>query len=170
MENSLGIDLGSGGLHNRMSEFEIKTTLNDSFEDIPDMVGVNNHMGSILTSNPKIMNWVMEEISKHNFYFLDSRTSASSVAAKTAESFKIPNLSRDIFLDHKQTRKFIQKQFLTLLDIARKKGTAIAIAHPHKVTIDYLSWALARLDEKGVSMATASAIWQLRNPQKRMHQ
>ena len=169
MENSLGIDLGSGGLHDKMSELEIKTTLNNSFTDIPNMVGLNNHMGSVLTSNPKVMRWIMEEISQHNFYFLDSRTSAHSVAAKTAESFNIPNLSRDIFLDHKQTRKFVQKQFLTLLDIAREKGTAVAIAHPHKVTIDYLNWALTKLDEKGISMATASAIWQLRNPQKKMH-
>lgn len=126
-------------------------------------------MGSKLTENTLIMHWIMEEISQYPYFFLDSKTSASSVAAKVAEKFNIPNLTRDVFLDHKQTRKFIQKQFLKLIKIAREKGTAIAIAHPHKVTIDYLSWALPKLDEKGISIATASAIWQIQHPLDTMH-
>jgi len=168
MENTLGLKLGNGGLLETMSEFEIKSTLEQSFNDIPHMVGLNNHMGSKLTTKPKIMAWVMAKVSEYPFFFVDSRTSSDSVAAQTAEEFNIPNLSRDVFLDHKQTRKFIQKQFLKLIEIAREKGTAVAIAHPHKVTVDYLSWALERLDEKGVSIATASAIWHIQNPGKNL--
>jgi hypothetical protein len=89
-----------------------------------------------------------------------------SVAAKMAEQLNIPNLSRDIFLDHVQDREFIQRQFLKLLDIAMEKGTAIAIGHPHPETIEYLTWALSRLDEKGISIASVSNIWQIRHPAK----
>jgi len=170
MENTLGLKLGKGGLLETMSENEIRNTLEKSFKAIPYMVGINNHMGSKLTTKPKIMKWVMAKISEYPFYFLDSRTSSDSVAAKTAEAFNIPNLSRDVFLDHRQTRKFVQKQFLKLIEIAKEKGTAVAIAHPHKVTVDYLSWALERLDKKGISIATASAIWHIQHPGKNLQQ
>jgi len=169
MENQLGLELGTGGLLETMSEQEIKKTLSQSFKAIPNMIGINNHMGSKLTSKPKIMKWVMEQVQQHPFYFVDSRTSSDSVAAQIAEEFHIPNLSRDVFLDHKQTRKFVQKQFLKLIKIAKEKGTAVAIAHPHKVTVDYLSWALPKLDEKGVRIATISALWHIQHPNKEMH-
>ncbi len=169
MENLLGLQLGKGGLHENMSEQEIKSTLANSFKAIPNMIGINNHMGSKLTTKPKIMKWVMEQVKQHPFYFVDSRTSANSVAAQTAEEYQIPNLTRDVFLDHKQTRKFVQKQFLKLIEIAKVKGTAIAIAHPHKVTVDYLSWALPKLDEKGIRLATVSAIWHIQHPHQQMH-
>jgi polysaccharide deacetylase 2 family uncharacterized protein YibQ len=169
MENQLGLKLGIGGLRETMSEQEIKSTLSQSFKAIPNMIGVNNHMGSKLTTKPKIMKWVMEEVQQHPFYFVDSRTTANSVAAQTAEEFHIPTLSRDIFLDHFQTREFVQEQFLRLIKIARQKGTAIAIAHPHKVTVDYLSWALPKLDEKGIRIATISALWHIQHPYKTMH-
>ena len=169
MENQLGLALGIGGLNETMSEQEIKSTLSQSFKAIPNMIGINNHMGSKLTASPKIMTWVMEKIQQHPFYFVDSRTSADSVAAQTAEKFQIPTLSRDVFLDHHQTRHFVQKQFLKLIKIAKEKGTAVAIAHPHKVTVDYLSWALPKLDEKGVRIATISALWHIQHPDKEMH-
>ena len=169
MENQLGLELGIGGLIETMSEQEIKNTLSQSFKAIPQMIGINNHMGSKLTTKPKIMKWVMEKVQQHPFYFVDSRTSADSVAAQTAEKFQIPTLSRDVFLDHYQTRNFVQKQFLKLIKIAKEKGTAVAIAHPHKVTVDYLSWALPKLDEKGVRIATISALWHIQHPDKEMH-
>jgi len=169
MENQRGLELGIGGLLETMSEKEIKSTLSQSFKAIPNMIGINNHMGSKLTTKPKIMKWVMEKVQQHPFYFVDSRTSADSIAAQTAEEFQIPTLSRDVFLDHRQTRNFVQKQFLKLIKIAKEKGTAVAIAHPHKVTVDYLSWALPKLDEKGVRIATISALWHIQHPDKEMH-
>ncbi|WP_068553865.1 MULTISPECIES: divergent polysaccharide deacetylase family protein [unclassified Oleiphilus] len=168
MQNKLGIKLGKGGLTESMSEMQIKQTLRKSFISIPHMVGLNNHMGSQLTTQNKVMEWVMETVKQHPFFFLDSRTSANSVAAKIAAAHQIPNISRDVFLDHFQTRKFVQAQFIKLVELAKKNGTAIAIAHPHKVTVEYLSWALTKLDEKGISIASASAIWQIQNPGQSM--
>ncbi len=170
MENQVGFGLGAGGLKSNMSEMQIKQTLRKSFISIPNMIGLNNHMGSRLTENPKIMRWIMETVQQHPFYFLDSRTSPKSVAAKVAVDHQIPTLKRDVFLDHFQDRDFVQKQFHRLISLARKKGTAIAIGHPHTVTTDYLSWALKQLDEKGIRIATASAIWQIQNPSLTMSQ
>lgn len=170
MQNSFGFGLGYGGLNKNMSEAEIKLTLINSFEKIKHMVGLNNHMGSVLTSDSKAMLWVMETVREYPFYFVDSRTSSLSVAARTAEQLDIPSMSRDVFLDHVQDREFIQAQFLKLLDIAMEKGTAIAIGHPHPETIEYLSWALTKLDEKGISIASASNIWQIRHPTQDIQQ
>jgi polysaccharide deacetylase 2 family uncharacterized protein YibQ len=166
MQNSMGYDLGYGGLKKNMPEAILKQTLISSFQKINHMVGLNNHMGSILTADPMAMKWVMETVRQYPFYFLDSRTSAQSVAANTATKFNIPNLSRDIFLDHVQSRDFIQGQFLKLLELAKKNGTAIAIGHPHSETVEYLTWALSKLDEKGIAIASVSSLWQIRNPQR----
>lgn len=168
MENTLGIALGQGGLTESMSEQQIKKTLAQSLKSVPYIVGVNNHMGSKLTTHPGIMNWVMEELSHHPFYFVDSKTSAQSIAAQSAQKHGIPTLTRDIFLDHEQNQAFIQKQFTRLIDIARKKGTAIAIGHPHRVTIDYLKNTLPKLGEQGISIATISSLWQIKHPAQRM--
>jgi len=74
----------------------------------------------------------------------------------------IPSASRDVFLDHKQTRKFVQSQFKKLLLIAQRQGSAIAIAHPHRVTIDYLKWVLPKLGERGFRIATISGLLNIR--------
>ena len=166
MQNSMGFGLGYGGLSKNMTEATLKKTLLNSFEKINYMVGVNNHMGSVLTTDPLTMKWVMQTISQYPFYFVDSRTSADSVAANMAAQYNIPNLSRDIFLDHQQERDFIQNQFLKLIDLAKKNGTAIAIGHPHPETVKYLTWALTKLDEKGIAIATISGLWQIRHPQR----
>ena len=168
MENTLGIALGQGGLTENMSELQIKNTLAQSLKSVPFIVGVNNHMGSKLTTRPNIMNWVMEELSQHPFYFVDSKTTAQSIAAKSAQAHGIPTLTRDIFLDHEQTRPFVKKQFSKLIEIARKKGTAIAIGHPHRVTIDYLKRTLPKMGEQGIRIATISSLWQIMHPAKRM--
>ena len=166
MQNSMGYNLGFGGLKKSMPASELKQTLVTSFNKINHMVGLNNHMGSVLTTDHSAMRSIMEVVSQYPFYFVDSRTSSNSVAASIAQQYNIPHLSRDIFLDHIQNREFIQTQFLKLIELAKRNGTAIAIGHPHPETIEYLTWALTKLDEKGIAIASISSLWQIRNPQR----
>lgn len=166
MQNSMGYDLGFGGLKKSMPKQDLKKTLINSFNKINHMVGLNNHMGSVLTTDNAAMQSVMEVVSQYPFYFVDSRTSSKSIAANMAKQYNIPHLSRDIFLDHIQNREFIQTQFLKLIELAKRNGTAIAIGHPHPETIEYLTWALTRLDEKGIAIASISSLWQIRHPQR----
>ena len=79
-------------------------------------------MGSALTQRREEMRWVMEELYNYPLYFVDSRTIATSVAENTAQQYHIPNLSRDVFLDHWQTRKSIHNQFERLIKLAKEKG------------------------------------------------
>ena len=168
MENSRQFNLGYGALTSEMSKAQIQGTLQASLATIPYMRGVNNHMGSVLTSNSIAMSWVMEVIAQQPLYFLDSRTSAESVAANVASQFNIPTLVRDVFLDHEQSTEYLEQQFEKLITIAEKNGTAIAIGHPHKVTIEFLERTLPTLAEQGITLATASGIWQIRNPTQAM--
>lgn len=168
MENTKGLKLGYGALTNAMNEAQIKQTIIESLHAVPHISGVNNHMGSMLTQNPEAMRWIMEELNQHPYYFVDSRTTAQSVAYHEALKHQIPSLNRDVFLDHEQTWDYFDTQFKHLLDLARKNGTAIAIAHPHAVSIRYLETMLPRLDETGIRIATVSALWQINNPHQVM--
>lgn len=168
METEHRYDLGAGALTLDMPKIHIQSSLLRSLADIPYIRGVNNHMGSAFTSNEQAMKWVMETLSQHPFFFLDSKTSADSVAAHIAHEHGIPTLVRDVFLDHEQSMEFIEQQFDRLLQIARRKGFAIAIGHPHTNTQRFLEKRLISLGEEGISMATASGIWQIIHPQRHM--
>ena len=168
MDNTRSIGLGAGGLTVDMDKVTLTQTLRRALHAIPHVQGVNNHMGSLLTQLPEPMAWVMEELDHYPLYFVDSRTIATTVAGQIAADRNIPSLTRDVFLDHEQTEEFVHQQFQQLIRKARENGTAIAIGHPHTVTVDYLEKALPELDEQGISVATVSGIWAIRNGNRRM--
>lgn len=168
METEHGYDLGAGALTRDMSKNQLQRALQESLTSIPFAKGVNNHMGSALTADQEMMNWVMQQISKNPVYFVDSKTTAESIAGKTAMQHQIPSLTRDVFLDHEQTEEYVAEQFERLLKLAQLKGTAIAIGHPHDVTIRFLASKLPELGEQGIAIATVSGLWQIRNPYNAM--
>ncbi|MBS3804264.1 MAG: divergent polysaccharide deacetylase family protein [Oleiphilaceae bacterium] len=168
MANTRNIALGAGGLDSTMDQLATVTTLRRALGAIPHVRGVNNHMGSQLTQMQTNMDWVMSELHRYPLYFVDSRTIAASIAGKTAAAHQIPTLTRDVFLDHEQTEDYVDAQFKELIKRARKNGTAIAIGHPHPVTVDYLQKVLPTLDEQGIAVATVSGLWAIRNDNREM--
>nr|WP_264673110.1 divergent polysaccharide deacetylase family protein [Marinobacter nanhaiticus] len=163
MANTHHYDLGPGGLKPEMDEHATTVTLRRALQSIPYVQGVNNHMGSLLTQKRSNMDWIMTELVQYPLYFVDSRTIAATVAADSAEAHRVPNLTRDVFLDHLQTEEFVDRQFKLLIETARRNGTAIGIGHPHKVTVDYLEKHLPQLDEQGIAVATVSGLWAMRH-------
>ncbi|GAA5315808.1 MAG: divergent polysaccharide deacetylase family protein [Candidatus Pelagadaptatus aseana] len=150
--------LDKGALTSDMDHTTFIQTLRDSIHAIPYISGINNHMGSALTQNQQSMNWLMGEVSQHGLFFIDSRTSASSVAQQTAENHMIPSRTRDIFLDHERTPEAVAHQFQRLIHLAHKKGSAIAIGHPTKVTMDFLNSQANRFDQLGVQLVSVSEL------------
>jgi len=163
-------NMGPGGLSMDMSQHELLATLHDNFRDMPNIVGMNNHMGSRLTQSVKSMRWIMEEMGQQypNFYFIDSVTSINSVAHNIAEEYGIAHASRDIFLDHDRNIYTIARQFEKLLDLAKKQGTAVAIGHPYPETLEFLEYWLPRLGEKGVKLVPTSTIVEKRQRNPRL--
>ena len=168
MANTRDFALGPGGLTSDMDENSITLTLRRALQSIPYVQGVNNHMGSLLTQRLQPMDWVMRELRQYPLYFVDSRTIASSVAGEVAEAYRIPSLTRDVFLDHEQTEEFVDRQFKLLIQRAKENGSAIGIGHPHKVTVNYLEKHLPELDAQGVAIATVSGLWAIRNSNREM--
>ncbi|NUF28482.1 hypothetical protein GA0061081_1143 [Gilliamella bombicola] len=128
-----------------MNESEVKVIVDNAVERVPYAVGVNNHMGSLMTSNLSGMINVMKALSRYSMFFLDSKTIGKTQVKKAALDYNIPVLTRDVFLDDKQTESAISQQFDLAVKLARKNGVAIAIGHPHPQTVNVLRTKLANL-------------------------
>ncbi len=139
-----------------LDEYNRRLTWNLSRFD--GFVGVNNHMGSLLTENPARMVALMSVLQERGFLFLDSLTSAESAGYKAAKSMHIPYAARDIFLDNERTLAAINAQLMQAEKLAEQRGFAIAIGHPHQVTIDALKAWEKTLPSKNIQLAPISAI------------
>ncbi|RXJ95076.1 hypothetical protein CRV00_04790 [Malaciobacter molluscorum] len=104
----------------------------------PNATFTNNHTGSKFTSNDKSMDYLFKALKEYNFLFVDSRTTAKTVAKKYSKKYNMPYISRNIFLDNKQEFNYIQNQLKKAINIAKKSGYAIAIGHPHSMTLKVL--------------------------------
>jgi polysaccharide deacetylase 2 family uncharacterized protein YibQ len=147
-----------------MSEEEFQQTLRESIATIPNIRGINNHMGSLLTQQSAPMEWLMETLHQKGLYFIDSRTTPLSVAWHTAQRLDVPSLKRDIFLDHERSTEFLEKQFSQLLAIAQRRGYAIGIAHPHNTTMEFLEDNLPRLNDLNIELVPASEVVSAHSP------
>ena len=151
-------DPGPGALRTGQGPAELKARVERAVARIGNAVGVNNHMGSRLTRNPEAMRVVLEALSPHALYFVDSVTAPGSVAARTAAQIGMPAARRDVFLDHRRETGAIEVQLLELERVARARGSAIAIAHPHANTIAALRAWIAGAGEAGFRIVPASRI------------
>ena len=132
------INPGDGVLMVSMDKEMILETLNRDLSQIPFVAGVNNHMGSRFTENEKKMMIVLAELKRRGLYFIDSRTSGGSIAFEVAKKMALRTASRDIFLDNDLSENGLKIQMERLLSLARYKGWAIGIGHPHKKTLKLL--------------------------------
>lgn len=132
--------------------------ITDSYEQIearvkqlrewyPKAIYTNNHTGSVFTENDEAMAKLFIALEKYNFIFVDSRTSPKSVAKKYSAKHNIPYISRNIFLDNTKDFTAIQNQLKEAIKIAKKQGYAIAIGHPHDITIKTLKESKHLLNE-----------------------
>ena len=104
----------------------------------PNAIYTNNHTGSVFTENEEAMDRLLKALKKYNFIFVDSRTSAKSVAKKYALKYDMPYIVRNTFIDNDRSYGAIQSQLKKSIEIAKKTGYAIAIGHPHDITIKVL--------------------------------
>lgn len=159
--------LDAGGLTLDMSEAQFLQVLREDIANVPHVSGINNHMGSLLTQHPGHMTWLMQEMARQQaLFFIDSRTTHSSVAYDIAQENNIPSAKRDVFLDDERDVVLIEEQFDRLLDLARKNGHAIAIGHPYPETLAVLEKRLRRLGEK-ISLVPLNKLLSMHEEQKK---
>ncbi|MBP2195683.1 divergent polysaccharide deacetylase family protein [Pantoea cypripedii] len=128
-----------------MSSAEIARIIHDAVGKVPYAVGLNNHMGSKMTSSLPGMQKVMQVLNQYNFYFLDSMTIGNSQSIPAAEGTHVKVLKRRVFLDDSQSDAAIREQFTRAVKLAQRDGYAIAIGHPHPNTVRVLQQMLPTL-------------------------
>lgn len=158
MSNLSGTPAGPGKLTPIMDRTQFSDTFEGDLQSVPYARGVNNHMGSLLTQLTQPMQWLMDDLKQHHLYFIDSRTSPLTVAEKMALDNHVPALRRNVFLDDDLSRIKIEQQVNKWLRLARKKGLAVAIGHPHPQTLAVLEQVLPTLQQRGIHLAFASDV------------
>jgi len=167
MEAESGKKLGPGGLTENMTASNFIEVLESSINSIPYVSGFNNHMGSLLTKNKLRMTMLMRQVAADKkLFFVDSKTTSNSIAFKVAREEGLLSIRRDIFIDHENSKKFIQKQLEKLIKKAQQKGTALAIAHPKNITLTILEEWLPGLERKGIKLVSVSELIQLQRQRK----
>jgi polysaccharide deacetylase 2 family uncharacterized protein YibQ len=147
--------LGPGALTKHMSRSEIQAVLEAGLASVPHVSGVNNHMGSALTRDAAPMGWLMEWMSRNgDLYFVDSLTSSESVAMRAATGAGLRAIARDVFLDPTPDSAIVRRQFLRLIEIARERGTGLAIGHPYPQTLSVLRDVLLKPSHYGVELVS----------------
>jgi len=142
---------------------ELARRLEAALAKVPYAAGINNHMGSRMTAQREPMAWLMGELQQRHLFFVDSRTSAATVAAAEAQRIGLAHVSRDVFLDDVRTTEAITGQLQQGIALARKQGSAVLIGHPYPQTLEVLERALPQLKGQGIELIRLSQMIALRS-------
>jgi uncharacterized protein len=149
---------GEGALFVDLSTEEIQRRFMSYLDRIPYAVGGNNHMGSKFTTDQQGMHTVLDLMRREGLFFVDSRTTGSSIALEEARRLKIPATARDVFLDNDADVERIARQIRKLVVLAGKKGSAVGICHPHPETLAALQQQLPLLIRDGIVVVPVSQL------------
>jgi polysaccharide deacetylase 2 family uncharacterized protein YibQ len=153
-----------GSLTLDMSREQFAATFIGNIESVPYAIGVNSHRGSLLTRHPGHMAWLMEEIQQRgDLFFVDSYTTAKSIALNVALERGVSAVRRDVFLDPDRAPGTLEREFARLKALARRQGFAVGIGHPYATTLEYLENALPKLRQDGIVLISISHMIAFKN-------
>jgi polysaccharide deacetylase 2 family uncharacterized protein YibQ len=142
-----------------MSQREVTALVDGFIAAVPGVTGVNNHQGSESTSNPPLMNELMRVLHEHKLFYIDSRTTAATVAFDAARHAGVPSGYRNVpFLDDVAEVGAVSRQLRLAIREAREKNDAVAIGHPHPATLKALREVLPEAKAQGVRLVYASEL------------
>ncbi|MBN3526975.1 divergent polysaccharide deacetylase family protein [Paenibacillus apiarius] len=145
--------LGPGAITTELTDEEIRRRVHAAIDNVPYAVGMNNHMGSKATVDPRVMRNVLQACKERGLFFLDSHTNYRSVVAKIAGEVNVPSLENHIFLDDIHTRSAIQKQFMLMREHLLRHNVCIAIGHvgtAGKITASVLKEQMEKMSEEQI--------------------
>ncbi|OSM06770.1 hypothetical protein MAIT1_00371 [Magnetofaba australis IT-1] len=152
------VNPGPGALLKGMPDKRIRRILAHNLDEFPEAIGVNNHMGSRLTTDRSAMNAVMGVILQRGLYFVDSRTSGKTVAFSAAANQGVPRAQRAVFIDNTRSKSAILNQLRQLERVGRSHGEAVGIGHPYPETLAALRSWLPMLARKNIQLVSASQL------------
>lgn len=128
---------------------QLVAKLEAALQRVPAAVGINNHMGSRLTTEGEALSALWPVLRQRGLFFLDSRTSAESVAEASARSAGIPSISRHVFLDHDLRHEAMEAALQAAADRAQREPVVV-ICHPSATVVEVLQTELPRLYAMGI--------------------
>ena len=158
MEPKGGASLGGNAILVGLDDEEIRRRVRRALQNVPHARGLNNHMGSKATADKRVMRLVLSELKDRNLLFLDSRTTASSVAYQLAVDMDIRAFNRDLFIDEIADAPTIRDKLWELAAIAAQSGQAIGVGHNRRETLIALSTALPQLEKRGFRFVLVSQL------------
>jgi len=137
-----------------------------AIDGVPGASGLNNHQGSLATADRRVVRAVLSVVRQRGLFFLDSRTSAASVAAEEARALGLATIPRDVFLDDARAEaaaeggapEALATAWSRALGLAAANGHAIVIGHPSASTVDFLAVSLPALERRGVLRVKVSEL------------
>ncbi len=138
MEGGPDADPGPDALRLSQDEATVRALVRKALLEVPYRRGVNNHMGSRFTMDPKRMDWVLDELRRQKLFFLDSRTTKDTVAWERAQRMGVRSAQRQVFLDDDKSEAELRRQWDRALALARQEGQAIVIGHLYPETVEVL--------------------------------
>ncbi len=156
METISGLNPGPGKVTTEMSDAQITTQVESDLDQVPLARGVNNHEGSKGSADSRVMHDVIGVLAKRgDLFFIDSRTSPSSLGEQTAQAAGVPTAARDVFLDNQESVAYTEAQLREAAAIARRTGSAIAIGHPRPTTLAAVRAMIPELQADGITFVLA---------------
>ena len=152
------INPGADALLLGQSPEEIRQRFQDFVERVPYAVGGNNHMGSRFTEYREGMEVVLAAMKEAGLFFVDSRTTAQSVAFAEARRAGVPAAARDLFLDNEQDVEQISREIRKLAVMAGRRGQAVGICHPYAQTLEALRREAPYLKQQGIEIVPVSQL------------
>jgi uncharacterized protein len=141
-----------------MSRGQVERTVEEDIDDVPFVAGVNNHMGSRATTNPELMESVMTVLASRHLFFIDSRTTARTIALNVARRMGVPAFYRSVFLDDTRDVNYTLGQLRQFCEVVKRQGAALAIGHPYPTTLAALARFLPEFDREEIRLVPASKL------------
>lgn len=138
---------------------DVPVLFEQMMKSVPGATGVNNHQGSQATADLALMQELMPVLQEWNLFYVDSRTTAATVAYDTAQHDGVRSAFRNApFLDDVAEVPAVRRQIELAFRRARDKGEAVTIGHPHPATLQALREALPKAEAEGVHLVYVSQL------------
>lgn len=152
MEPNKGLKkwLGPGALTTDLSDEEVRKRVEAAIDDVPYAIGMNNHMGSKVTADERMMRIVLSVCKERGLFFLDSRTTYKTVIPKVAAELQVPIVSNDVFLDDVYSVQHIARQIALLRKHLESHESCVTIGHvgpPGKKTASVLRQSIPAMQQ-----------------------
>lgn len=141
-----------------MSEGEIKHILERQIALVPGAAGINNHEGSLVTEDARVMGIIMKAIKPKNLFFVDSVTAGKSVVIASAKTAGVLSAARHVFLDNEKDAEYIRGQMNELKETAKKRGFAVGIGHADMITMQVLAEDMPLIEKEGFEFVTPAEV------------